>query len=157
MIELNRDVLDVDPAFEQAFTPLPDGWYTVQIDDVEMRDSKAGHQYLNLRFSVTSGDYVGRKLFNGFNIGETYSSTVQDCAWRDFDLMATAVKKRRVGDGDELLGLILDVKLTTKQDKGYDPRNKISQYRSSADGDKTPPPIAAAVANGGAAPWLKTA
>ena len=155
MIELNREVLDVDPALERAFTPMPNGWYTVQIDDVEQRTAKSGNDYLNVRFSVTSGDYVGRKVFERFNIWNSNAVAV-DIAWREFDAMARACKKSKVADGDELLGEVLDVKLTTEESDGYDPQNKVQQYRTS-DSDSTPPPVAAAALGNGEPPWLKTA
>jgi hypothetical protein len=155
MIELNREVsLKEDPANLHNFEPMPDGWYTVQIDDIEQRTSQKGNDYLNVRFSVGVGDYVGRKVFERYNIWNSNAVAV-DIAWREFDSLARACRKSHVADGDELLGQTLDVKLVTEASDGYDPQNKVKQYRSSGEGPL--PPVSAAANNGGAAPWLKTA
>jgi hypothetical protein len=156
MIELNREVQQEDPELLRSFEPLADGWYTVQVDDVEQRTSNKGNDYLNVRFSVAVGDFVGRKVFERYNIWNSNTVAV-DIAWREFDSLARACRKSHVADGDELLGETLDVKLKTEESEGYDPQNKIQQYRSSAEGTMPPPAVTAAAGNGGAAPWLKTA
>jgi hypothetical protein len=162
MIELNRDVTQTsdDMVESRNFDALPAGWYTVQIDEVEMRETKsgphAGFEYLSVRFSVVSGDCVSRKFWGRYYIDKRYDDP--DKSWRQFDLMARSCKKSQVDDGDELLGEVLDVRVSIEQstDPLYpDAKNKVEQYRSSGEGPM--PPVAAAAANGGAAPWLKTA
>ena len=164
MIELNRDVTQTsdDMVEDRNFDALAAGWYTVQIDEVEMRESTsgkhAGKQYLSFRFSVVSGDFVGQKFWGQYYIDKRYKDP--DASWRQFDLMARSCKKSQVGDGDELLGEVLDVRVSieTSTDPKYPKaKNRCEQYRSSADGTMPPPVLADAAGNGGAAPWLKTA
>jgi hypothetical protein len=163
MIELNRDVTQTsenDVVMDSSFEVLEPGWYTVQIDDVEMRESKkSGFDYLQLRFSVVSGDCVSRKFWGRYYIDDRYPEKTRKGSWRNFDLMARSCKKSQVGDCDELLGEVLDVRVSIEKsnDPLFSDQNKCEQYRSSADGTMPPPAAAAAVANGGAAPWLKTA
>jgi hypothetical protein len=164
MIELNRDVTQTsdDMVESRNFDALPAGWYTAQIDEVEMRETSsgknAGFHYLSVRFSVASGDCVSRKFWGQYYIDKRYENA--DDSWRNFDLMARACKKSHVGDGDELLGEVLDVRVSIKESTNPlypKAKNECDQYRLSADGTMPPPAVTAAAGNGGAAPWLKTA
>lgn len=49
------------------FTPIPAGKYKLQIENSEMRETKAGDgSYLVFAFSVVEGEYKGRKIWQNF-------------------------------------------------------------------------------------------
>lgn len=49
---------------EGSYDPLPEGRYDVEIERVEVRESKSSeHDYFNWEFNVLHEDYEGRKLW----------------------------------------------------------------------------------------------
>lgn len=46
------------------FTPVPEGIYTVQVEKLEPKQSKAGNNMVNVTFNILEpADHMGRKLF----------------------------------------------------------------------------------------------
>lgn len=48
-------------------TVIPRGEYKVVISGAEIKTSQAGHERLNLRYSIVGGPYANRTFFEGFN------------------------------------------------------------------------------------------
>ena len=116
-------IIDEDVATGGTFTPLPKGWYNVEIEDVEERKVKAGKNagkdMYGYKFKVVGGDFDGRKLF------------AQSCLWTEAiftqrDIQAAvgyaslgepnAQGKRpfSIADEDELIGKELKVRVVVK-------------------------------------------
>jgi hypothetical protein len=67
MAGLNFNANDVPE--DEGFQPIPEGDYTCQIVQSEMKDTKAGTgQYLELRIQVLEEPYVGRLVFERLNL-----------------------------------------------------------------------------------------
>lgn len=56
-----------NPADVPASPVIPKGEYRLVISGVEIKKSQAGHDRLNLRFSVCGGQYANRTFFEGYN------------------------------------------------------------------------------------------
>jgi len=46
--------------------PLPEGIYDATITSVQLKQSSTGKDMLQVEFTVTSGDHIGRKLFESY-------------------------------------------------------------------------------------------
>ena len=51
-------------AVSDDFVPVPEGMYTVQVDKLEPKASKAGNNMINVTFNIVApAEHMGRKLF----------------------------------------------------------------------------------------------
>ena len=65
MAQLNFDASTVAP--QEAFDPIPAGWYPAQIVESEMKaGSKPGSSYLAITLQIMGGDFNNRKVFDRF-------------------------------------------------------------------------------------------
>ena len=77
-----------------GFTPLPEGWYQLQLDRVETRTSSKGNDYVSVSFQVIYGDYQNRLVFVNLNLGHP-EDKVRHIALRQLDAMLLAMDKDR--------------------------------------------------------------
>ena len=59
------------------FAPIPDGEYLVRIVDIEIDRTKSGDEMWKLRWSVTSGEFAGRLLFDNLVFSQKALSRVK--------------------------------------------------------------------------------
>jgi len=50
------------------FEPLPQGNYSIAIEEIEMKPTKAGGKMISLKTKVVSGDFKGRFVWDNWNI-----------------------------------------------------------------------------------------
>lgn len=139
------------------FSPIPAGWYTAQINSVELRDTKAGDgAFLAVRWDVTGPSHQGRVVFANLNI-KNKSEKAEEIGRRQLGDIMRAGSLTSCSDTDELCGVNCEIKVTISKSEEYGERNEIKAYRSA--GDVAP---AAAPSNGepakkakakDAAPW----
>src|SRR5574340_423845 len=100
MAGLNFDASTVNP--NQAFDPIPPGWYNVQISESEMKPTNDGSgAYLALTMTVLDGPHAGRKLFDRLNLQNKNSVTVE-IAYKNLSAICHAVGVIRVQDSAQL-------------------------------------------------------
>ena len=51
-----------------APTPLPPGYYQAEVVQCEVKQSQAGHPYVSWGFSITEGEYAGRKAWHNSSL-----------------------------------------------------------------------------------------
>ena len=51
-----------------SYDPLPAGMYNATIAGAELKTSKSGGQYLNVRYDITGPSHVGRVVFGMLNL-----------------------------------------------------------------------------------------
>ena len=49
-------------------TPLPPGYYQAEVVQCEIKQSQSGNDYVSWGFSVTEGDYSGRKAWHNSSL-----------------------------------------------------------------------------------------
>jgi uncharacterized protein DUF669 len=144
-------VLSDKEASSKVLEPIPSGWYTVTITDVEMKESKsvknAGKPYYSVEHTVAEGKYEGRKLFSNVMLfeGALYTAV---------QLVAALTGEQpepgelEVPEADELIGeqVLAKVKIqperTVKDDrtgesKTYERRNEVAGYKALSAGAET--------------------
>ncbi len=130
MAELNFDTTGVEPA--QPFTILPAGRYDVEIEDSEIKTTKRGDgEYLQLMFSVLSGEHAGRKVWARMNIRNP-NEVAEGIARRELAAVCLAVGLTRVNDSAELHNrpLQIDVGVEKNRETGED-TNRVKGYLAS--------------------------
>ena len=145
MTELNFDASTVAPAAGRP-DPVPKGWYNVMIDESEMRPTNDGMgEYLNLRFAVLDGHYVGRKVYARLNI-KNKSAQAVEIAYGELSAIAHAVGVIQVAQSEALhnLPMMIKVKVSPGTEQ-YEPSNDITSYGAAGSNPATvqTPPVSA--------------
>jgi len=167
MAQLNFDATNVP--HDIGFDPVPAGWYKAVMDESEMKPTKAGDgAYLNCRFTIIDGPYMGRKLFTRLNLRNA-NAVAQEIGFKQLSAIAHAVGVLQVADSSQLHGIPLQLKVKLRKGDGeYEDNNEVTSYKnvnevvgSSAvaaapaaypQPGAYPPPPAAAPAGWGAPP-----
>jgi hypothetical protein len=112
------------------FEPLPAGWYSVTLTGAELKNTKAGNgQYIAVRYDVTGPTHQGRVVFGNLNIKNPNPKAEEIGRQQLGDLMR-AIGLSKVTDTDQLIGGILQIKLSIKEQEGYEPSNDVKGYKS---------------------------
>lgn len=154
MAQLNFDASTVAP--QEAFDPLPAGWYNVQIVDSEMKPTtKPGGAYLSITLQVIGGEYNNRKVFDRFNLQNSNPVAVE-IAYRSLSAVCHAVGMIQVADSQLLHGKPLMAKVSLRAARtdavtqvSYEASNEVKGYKATEAGGAA---VAGAPA-GGAPAW----
>lgn len=113
------------------YDPIPAGWYTVIVDESELRTNKAGTgQYVWMAFRVIDGEYNGRKVFHRFNTLNS-NPTAQEIGHRELSRLTAAVGLGGFQDTQELHGKPLGIKVKIRKDLtgNFADDNEITAFR----------------------------
>jgi hypothetical protein len=148
MATLNFNANEVEP--NSGFDPLPDGKYTAVITDSEMKSIKDNTgKYLRLEFTITEGQYKGRKVWDNLCLEHPKKQTVQ-IARGNLSAICRAVGVLEPQDSAQLhnLPLQITVRCKKREDNG-DISNEVRGYakkesnfgfpQQAASTDSTPP------------------
>lgn len=141
------------------FSPIPDGWYKVEIKSAEVKPTKeSGGEYINIRFDVLGPEYTGRVIFGMINL-KNKSSTAEEIGRQQLGALMRAIGLKKVSDTDELIGCRMEIKVITEESQKYGSKNVPKAYRA-IEGSTMPKPAAkpaatAATAGDKTPPWAK--
>lgn len=100
-----------------SFKPLPQDWYTVEIEDVEEKESKSaknlGKPMFNYKFKVVGGDHDGRKVFTTACLWKEAIFTQRDIQ-AALGLYERGETKFQIADEDQLIGKELKIYVVVK-------------------------------------------
>jgi hypothetical protein len=130
MAQLNFDATAVTPSTGVA-EAVPAGWYNVAMDESSMKPTKnADGFYLEARFNILDGQYVGRKLFIRLNVRNA-NPIAQEIAYKDLSAICHATGVLQVADSTQLHGRPLKVKVKVrKATDEYEASNDITAYKN---------------------------
>lgn len=162
MANLNFSTEGIEPA-RSDFSPLPPGWYEVTITGAELQKRKQGDDHLlKLTLETTSrhGAHAGRLAWSYLCIDHPSEQT-RTIARQQLARIAQALGKSFVGDTDELVGSVIEVKLDARPAdpaKGTKAGNDVRGYRAVERDAKPAAPAtastpAAAPARKATPPW----
>ena len=135
MAQLNFDASTVAP--QEAFDPIPAGWYPAQIVESEMKaGSKPGSSYLAITLQIMGGDFNNRKVFDRFNL-QNANPVAVEIAYRSLSAVCHAVGLIQVADSQLLHGRPLMVKVSVRPARvdpttgtAYDASNEVKGYKA---------------------------
>jgi len=136
------------------YDPIPAGWYTVIVDESELRTNKAGTgQYVWMAFRVIDGEYNGRKVFHRFNTLNS-NPTAQEIGHRELSRLTAAVGLGGFQDTQELHGKPLGIKVKIRKDLtgNFADDNEITAFRPVGEAAPAAPSAAPAAPAWAAAP-----
>jgi len=157
MAQLNFDASQVAPS--EALEAIPAGWYNAQMTASAMKPTADGTgAYLQAEFTVLSGDYAGRKLFDRFNL-QNKNPVAVEIGYKTLSAICHAVGVLQVQDSQQLHGRPLQLKVSLRaagpgsDGKHYEASNEVKGYKGM---DGAGVPMAGAPA-GGAPSWAPQA
>lgn len=157
MAQLNFDASQVAPS--EALEAIPAGWYNAQMTASEMKPTSNGTgAYLQAEFTVLSGDYAGRKLFDRINL-QNKNPVAVEIGYKTLSAICHAVGVIQVQDSQQLHGRPLQLKVSLRaagpgaDGKHYEASNEVKGYKGM---DGAGVPMAGAPA-GGAPSWAPQA
>lgn len=122
------------------FQPLPAGWYSVTINDAEIRTTKAGNgQYIAVRYDVTGPTHQGRVVFGNINISNP-NPKAEEIGHQQLGQLMRAIGLTQVSDTDQLIGGSLEIKLKIRKSDEYGDSNDVSGFKAIA-GSSAPAPM----------------
>ena len=132
------------------FTPLPAGWYLVTIHSAEVRQTKAGNgQYIKLRYDIVGGEHASRVVFGNLNT-KNASEKAQEIGRQQLGELMRAIGLPTIQDTDQLVGGVLEIKLSVRDDPQWGVSNEVKGFRSANSSAPAAAPKPAVAAN---APW----
>lgn len=157
MAQLNFDASQVAPS--EALEAIPAGWYNAQMTASEMKPTSDGTgAYLQAEFTVLSGDYAGRKLFDRINL-QNKNPVAVEIGYKTLSAICHAVGVIQVQDSQQLHGRPLQLKVSLRaagpgaDGKHYEASNEVKGYKGMGGAGV---PMAGAPA-GGAPSWAPQA
>lgn len=146
------------PESRGDYEPLPEGWYSADIGDAEIRVTKDGTgQYIRCRYNITGPTKAGRVVFGNLNIMNK-SQKAEEIGRQQLGELMRSVGIGRIEDTDQLIGCPLQIKLSIRPaENGYAAQNEVRGFRAPEGAARsTAAPAASGSASAKAAPpWAK--
>ncbi len=151
------------PENDSNFEPIPPGWYNAQIEEAEVRQTKAGNgSYLSLRYRILGPQYENRVIFGMVTISNP-NEKAEQIGEKEMGSLMDACGLSSVNNTDQFLNKSIQIKVKiTPAQNGYDAKNDVSGWKpmsgaapSPAAPAVGPSPSSASAAStpGSAPPW----
>lgn len=116
--------------------PLPADMYTVVIDDAELKDSRMGGKYINVKFKIIEGDFENRVVFDMFNIQNGNEVAQQIGLGKLKTLMQAAGLGTVLNDVSDLFGAQVKILTAIKNDEQYGEKTIVKTYKPAVKVEK---------------------
>jgi hypothetical protein len=137
-----------------SFDPIPAGWYGATVEKAEVKETKSGTgRYLNIQWKVDGPKYAGRIIFDMINYNNS-NPKAQEIGLRQLSSLLAATAIFRLEDTDQLIGASCQIKVSIREQDGYDPQNVIKTYKAH-EGSSLPKPAPAEAPQEKRAPWQR--
>jgi hypothetical protein len=140
------DPTDVPPDDHDGFTPLPAGWYHVEIigSEAVMSKTPEAGEMLKLQVEINANEHpehAGRQVWRRLCVNHQTNEQTRNIARRQLSSICHAIGLNPMNSPDELLGAKLVVKLKVTPAKGeYEAGNDITAWKAPEAQQETQPP-----------------
>lgn len=134
MFDLDLDLTNVEAS--TGFDVLPNGTYSVQVEDAELQSTKDEKgAYIKTTLVVLTEGFKKRKLFHNFNIKNANEQAVQiGLSEIKALILASGATTTKITSPEQLIGLECDVKVKIVKEEGYEDKNRIVAFKKPVDG-----------------------
>ena len=140
--------LDSVPAPTSNYDAIPAGLYEATIANAEIKDSKSGGKYINVRYDITGPSHAGRVVFGMITISNA-NPKAEEVGRQQLGELIRAIGLDKLSDTDQLIGGSLIIKLDVEQSEKYGEQNRVRGFRPAS---KSKPAVAATT---NTPPWAK--
>ena len=157
MAKFGFDTAEVDVSAPAEYDPIPEGEYVLKALDAEEKSTSRGDgSYIKAKFEVVKGEYVGRLLWQNFNINNP-SEKAQRIGRQQLVAWAAACGKPDADDTDKLLEKPFRAAVSIEKGTGgYKDSNRIKAFlfdSEGSSGSKSAAPQPAPAAKSSGNPW----
>ena len=131
-MEFNIDVSDLtqeDAESVNSFEPIPEGRYTLEAEEWEVKTSKNANQYIAVTFIVVSEAYEKRKIWQNYAVGAGDKGQFARKLVKAWALATgqniLAINKESL---NSLKGRPFEADVGIEKSEGYKPKNKIEAF-----------------------------
>lgn len=125
------DTIKAADVSQNSYELLPDGWYDAQITETQVKESKSGGTYMNVRYDITGPTHGGRVVFGMINLRCPNSTRAEEIGRGQLAQLINSVGLEEISDSDEILSKKLQIRVETDPAKnGYDARNNVKKFRT---------------------------
>jgi hypothetical protein len=136
------------PATRTEFAPVPAGWYLSTIHSAEVKQTKAGTgEYVKVRYNLVGGEHANRVVFGNLNL-KNQNEAAQNIGRQQLGEIMRCIGLATIQDTDQLVGGVLEIKLSVRDDPQWGVSNEVKGFRASNHSAPAPAPKVAANA-----PW----
>jgi len=120
------------PTGRTEFAPVPAGWYLSTIHSAEVKATKAGNggQYIKVRYNLVGGEHANRVVFSNLNTRNS-SEKAQEIGRQQLGELMRAIGLATIQDTDQLVGGVLEIKLSVRDDPQWGVSNEVKGFRAS--------------------------
>lgn len=158
MAKFTFDTTTVEATTPMVSTPLPEGVYSVEITNAEMRDLKSGKgQAINVEYTVIDpAEHARRKVWSNLCVVHESPKTEQ-IAREHLAALCLAVGIEKLEDTDELFGKLLRIQTGFGKGEYADKPEVKAWMTAGVAAPKTPPAAArqSAPAPSASKPWQR--
>lgn len=141
------------PQDSGGFEPIPAGEYQVRISEADIKATKSGTgQYINMRLDVIGPTHSGRVVWAKLNI-RNQNPKAEEIGRQQLGSVMRALGLSGLQDTDQLVGGMMTVKVSIREDEQWGAQNDVKAYKAIA-GSQPPKPSASAPA-ASAPPWAR--
>ena len=140
--------LDSVPAPTTSYDAIPAGLYEATIANAEIKDSKSGGKYINVRYDITGPSHAGRVVFGMITISNA-NPKAEEVGRQQLGELIRAIGLDKLADTDQLIGGSLIIKLDVEQSEKYGEQNRVRGFRPVSKGKPTVAPTT------NTPPWAK--
>jgi hypothetical protein len=161
MASLNFDATTVAP--QDSFSPIPAGDYIAQVTESSIKPTKSGTgMILNLTWTVLSGQFANRKVFDRINI-QNQNPEAEKIGQRQLSAVCHAAGVLKLQDSNQLHGRPCTITVKIRKDEQWGDSNEVKGYAQASGQPAAAPSFApaaqpaAAGSAGATPPWAKAA
>lgn len=123
------DLNDLPEASTGGFEPLPAGWYSAVVKNVEIKTTKMGNgRYLAIRYDIMGPTHQGRVVFGNLNINNPNPKAEEIGRQQLGDLMRS-IGIAKLTNSDQLIGGNVMIKLSITKSEQYGDSNDIKAFK----------------------------
>ena len=123
---INREEL---PPVNDSYELMPEGNYTARTVKAELKETKTGGQRIEVVYSITGPAYVGRQIYQSFNI-RNVNPKAEEIAYKQLNEFMTAAGIMNIEDTDQMIGHDLQIAIKIKRDAEYGDKNEVKKIMS---------------------------
>lgn len=140
--------LDSVPQSTNNYDAIPAGMYEATIANAEIKDTKSGGKYINVRYDITGPAHIGRVVFGMITIANA-NPKAEEVGRQQLGELIRAIGLDKLADTDQLIGESLIIKLDVEESEKYGSQNRVRGFRPAS---KVKPTVAATT---NTPPWAK--
>lgn len=133
-----------------TFSLIPEGWYNASVDETEIKSTKTDgepnedgtptkNKRLSVRFNILDGEYVGRKIYIGFNI-KNINKEAETISFMRLGALTRSINIIKFTDTAQLHDIPLAIRVVIKKskDENYGDSNDITSYKQIVSNSPLP-------------------